>query len=183
MKTISKLTQKKKYKNYFYSHKKAIIRAFYEALQCKDLEWFIQDPQVLKALWLRVLEHDDDKWDDKEKRKIYQNYLCPINREQRKEYRSQYKDLERQHQEEVNHHWQARCLDTDFTLETELACFEEILDWIAHNKRPYQVWDAQQKIIAIPKIQKDFMEKCIYQGIDKKYILLNEGKTNGWDQF
>jgi hypothetical protein len=30
-----------------------------------------------------------------------------------------------------DHHWQARTNDTDFTINTKLACLENIMDWLA----------------------------------------------------
>lgn len=49
------------------------------------------------------------------------------------------------------------------------------MDWLAmgyyfHN-RPSDYYDAHKEEINLPKKQKDFIEKCIYQGIDKQYLI------------
>ena len=50
IKTIKKHKQEKMFYKSIAQHKKRILRAFYEMMKCKDLEWIIQDPQIFNTL-------------------------------------------------------------------------------------------------------------------------------------
>lgn len=38
------------------------------------------------------------------------------------------------------------------------------------NDRPYQFYEKNKNKIKLPKAERDFIEKVIYEGIDKQYI-------------
>ena len=40
----------------------------------------------------------------------------------------------------------------------------------AFNDRPYQFYEKNKNEIRLPKAQEEFIEKIIYEGIDKQYI-------------
>jgi hypothetical protein len=52
------------------------------------------------------------------------------------------------------------------------------MDWLAvgyeWNNRPYEYYESIKDNIDLPQEQIDFMEKCIYQGIDKDIIEFEE---------
>ena len=54
-----------------------------------------------------------------------------------------------------------------------LDCLENVLDWMAmgytFNDRPYQFYEKNKEKIKLPKAERDFIEKVIYEGVDKKY--------------
>ena len=145
-------------------------------IRCKDLEWIIQDPTIMKALWYRALEHDDSKFDEEEF-EPYRKYFYPINEEEKENAKEDFQKAWEHHKQVNDHHWEHRIEfdDNKFSIDTELACLENIMDWLAmgyyfHN-RPSDYYDAHKEEINLPKKQKDFIEKCIYQGIDKQYLI------------
>ena len=182
-----KKKKEKQYKQYINQHKKDIIRAFYEMLNCKDLEWIMKDEQIFQPLWFRILEHDDSKF-DKEEFNIYRKHFYPIDKKEKELNEDDFKKAVAHHIELNDHHWQHRVnwKNEDFNINTQLACLENIADWLAvgykkHN-RPYEYYEKYKHIINLPEKQKEFMEKCIYEGIDKRYIALKNGETNEWIQ-
>ena len=179
--------QRKAYRNDINEHKRCILRAFYEMLQCKGLEWIMQDPDIFKPLWNRALEHDDSKFDEEEF-EPYRKHYFPINKQEYLDSQEEFETAWEHHKKNNDHHWQARInwKDEDFNIETELACLENIMDWLAvgykfHN-RPYEYYEAHKDEITLPKKQIEFMEKCIYEGIDKDVISLKEGNYDFWDR-
>jgi len=172
---FKKIQQRKKYTAYVMEHKRNILKAYYEMLECKDLEWIMKDPEILEKLWFRALEHDDSKL-EKIEFEPYRIHHFPINECEKRNNRQAYRNAYEHHKKINDHHWQHRInwKDEDFNINTELACLENVMDWLAvgykFNNRPYEYYDKHKNIIKLPKKQKDFIEKCIYQGIDKKYI-------------
>lgn len=182
-----KKEKEKEYKQYINQHKKDIIRAFYEMLNCKDLEWIIKDEQILQPLWFRILEHDDSKF-DKEEFDAYRKHFHPVDEKEKELNEEKFKEAVAHHIELNDHHWQHRVSwkNEDFNINTELACLENIADWLAvgyrKNNRPYEYYEKYKDTINLPEKQKEFMEKCIYQGIDRRYIALKEGKADVWTE-
>ena len=175
-KMIKKHKQRKKYKEYINIHKENILKAYFEMIRCKDLEWIIQDPAIMKALWYRALEHDDSKFDEEEF-EPYRKYFYPIDEEEKENAKEDFQKAWEHHKQVNDHQWEHRIEfdDNKFSIDTELACLENIMDWLAmgyyfHN-RPSDYYDAHKEEINLPKKQKDFIEKCIYQGIDKQYLI------------
>ena len=175
-KWLLKKKKRKEYHRYIDNHKKNILRAFYELIQCKDLQWLILDPQILEPLWYRALEHDDSKYSEEEF-EYYRRHYYPINAQEWDENEPDFKAAWEHHKKVNDHHWEHRqnWKDEDFDINTELACLENIMDWLAvgykFKDRPYQYYEAHKNSIKLPKKQKDFIEKIIYEGIDKEYIL------------
>lgn len=183
-----KKKKEKEYKQYIFQHKRNVIKAFYEMLQCKDLEWIIQDPDILEPLWIRILDHDDSKY-DKEEFDAYRKHFYPIDEQEKIESQSDFEKAWEHHYKVNDHHWQHRITwkDEDFDINTELACLENIADWLAmgykFNNRPYEYYEKNKDKITLPQKQIDFIEKCIYQGIDKQSYLMKEGELNDWNVF
>lgn len=178
---IKKMKKKKEYKTYLKEHKKNIIKAFNEIVSCKDLEWIVLDPEIVYGLWERVLKHDVDEA-NKKTFEIYRRNFYPISKEEWKLNRENFLK-EREHHKMINdHHWESRVnwKNEDFDTKTELACLENLIDWLAIgyelNERPYKYYDKHKDSLNLPGKQREFLEKCIYQGIDKNYILEEQQK-------
>ena len=71
--------KRKAYRNYIKDHKRLVLRAFYEMLQCKDMEWIMSDKEIMDKLWIRALEHDDSKFDKKEFEPYRKHYFLVRN--------------------------------------------------------------------------------------------------------
>ena len=180
MNIISKILKTYKnrqfYKQHIWEHKQNILKAYFEMLKCKDLDWIILDPEIQEKLWVRALEHDDSKF-EKEEFEPYRKHYFPIDKNEYLDNQELYSKAWEHHKRANDHHWQARVnwKDEDFDIETELACLENIMDWLAVGyacgDRPYEYYEEHKNTITLPKKQIEFMEKCIYQGIDKKIIL------------
>lgn len=173
---IKKIKARKAYKDYVMRHKRYILRAYWEMMNNKGLEWIIQDPEIAQKLWLRALEHDDDKL-EKHMFEAYRKHFYPINDKEKELNEENFQQAWRLHYLHNDHHWQHRTnwKDEDFDINTELACLENIMDWLAvgyeFHDRPYQYYDAHKDEIKLPKKQIEFMEKCIYAGIDREYLI------------
>lgn len=173
---IIKKKKEKQYRQEILKHKKFILRGFFECIRCKDLEWIIQDPLILKELWNRILVHDDDKY-EKDIFDAYRKHYFPVNQQEKKKNEKKFLIAKKKHIENNDHHWQSRInlKNEDFNIQTEIACLENLIDWLARgyqfNNRPYEYYEKHKDIINLPKKQIDFLEKCIYQGIDKDYII------------
>ena len=177
---FKKQKKNREYKASIDEHKKNILKAFYEMFECIDLEWIMKDPKIYNNLWTRALEHDDSKY-EKAEFQPYRKHYFPIDKEEQITSGSEYLKAVEHHYANNDHHWQNRInwKDEDFNINTELACLENVMDWLAvgykFGNRPYQYYDLHKEEITLPKKQKDFIEKCIYEGIDKKYILKERG--------
>jgi len=171
-----KRKMKRKYIKYLENHKRNVIKAFYQLAQCKDLQWLIFDEYIIGSLWDRVLTHDNDKF-HKETFEPYRIHYFPIDAEEWSQNEDLFLSAWEKHIKNNDHHWQNRqhWKDEDFNINTELACLENILDWMAlcydNNDHISDYYDNCKKDIHISKKQKSFIDKIIYEGIDKNYIL------------
>ena len=176
-KIIIKKQKIKEYKNYIHDHKINVIRAFYEFLNCKELEDFVLnlDTDALFALWDRVLDHDESKY-DKIEFEAYRKEYYPIDAQERRLNKLAFDKAWEHHWKTNDHHWQHRqdWPDEELDINTKLACIENVLDWLAmgyqFNDRPYQYYEKHKEEIKLPSKQKEFIEYLIYQGIDKERI-------------
>ena len=167
---------KKQYKNYIHDHKMNVLKAFYEMLECKELDNIVKNSSILYPLWLRVLEHDDSKY-SKEEFEPYRKNFYPINQEEKEKNKEAFDKAWEHHYLVNDHHWQHRQNnkeEQELSTETKLACLENVLDWLAmgyqFNDRPYQYYEKNKDNIILPECQKKFIEMIIYEGIDKKFI-------------
>lgn len=166
-----------KYLNYIDEHRFNIDQAFEEMMMCTDLsEWFNWSEDFCIKLKDRVVMHDLSKYTEDEF-DAYRRYYHPIDRYEKILAKSDFDEAWEHHWKNNRHHWQARQNDPELehmTEELSLDCLENILDWMAmgykFNDRPYQFYEKHKNEIKLPKIQRDFIEKVIYEGIDKKYI-------------
>lgn len=174
-KIFLKRKMQRKYYQYIEQHKKNILKAFYELLQCKDLQWLILDDHILNPLWLRALDHDNSCY-EKEEFDYYRKHYFPIDANEWSKNEPNFEKAWEHHKKNNDHHWEYRqnWKDEDFNIHTELACLENILDWMAisyeHNDRISEYYEVYKNRVKLPKKQKDFIEKIIYEGIDKEYI-------------
>ena len=108
-KIIIKKQKIKEYKNYIHDHKINVIRAFYEFLNCKELEDFILnlDTNALFALWDRVLDHDESKY-DKIEFEAYRKEYYPIDAQERRLNKLAFDKAWEHHWKTNDHHWQHR---------------------------------------------------------------------------
>jgi len=174
---------KKLYLKYIMEHKSNILKAYDEMLKCKDLEWIMQDPLIQVRLLIRAHNHDDSKL-SKAEFNAYRKHYFPVDIKEFNDNAEAYQQAWEHHKNTNDHHWQARVnwKDEDFNINTELACLENVMDWLAVGyklgDRPYEYYEQNKDKIILSKKQREFIEKCIYQGIDKKYILLKEDNND-----
>ena len=163
------------YSKYIKEHKENIDRAFYEMVMCPDMEWIGWDDELCYQLKQRVDKHDDSKYSEEEF-DAYRKFYHPISQEEKENAKKDFDKAWEHHWQTNDHHWQNRQNDNaeTMTIEQQLACLENVLDWMAmgykFNDRPYKYYERNKDTIIMPKIQKDFIEKVIYEGIDKQYI-------------
>ena len=179
--------QRKAFRKFLDKHKKNILKAYYEMLNCQDLEWIMQDPVMLDILWERILTHDDSKYEEDEF-EYYRKHYFPIDKKEYIENEKEFEDVWFRHIHNNDHHWQARTdwEDEYFDINTEAACLENIIDWLAVgyelNDRPIDYYEAHKDEIDLPPKQIQFIERCIYQGIDKDYIEMRNNIYDVWNR-
>ena len=164
----------KEYKNYIHDHKINILKAFYEMISCENLEDIFSDSKVILELWQRALDHDDSKYKKEEFYAYRKNYF-PINEQEKISNETAFEEAWKHHWENNRHHWQARqndiCENNKLTFQQKIDCLENIMDWLAVgytvNDRPYQYYEENKDEIILHQPEKDFIEKIIYEGIDK----------------
>ena len=172
------LTKKKEkeYIKYINNHRENIKKAFDEMIMCTDLDW-IDWELIHEGLYQRVEKHDLSKFNKKEFEAYRRNYYPVLEEDKILNYQD-FQQAWKAHYENNRHHWQCRefdiCENNKLSIEQLIDCLENILDWMAmgytFNDRPYQFYEKNKNKIKLPKVQKDFIEKVIYEGIDKKYI-------------
>lgn len=165
-----------KYLNYIDEHRYNIDLAFEEMVMCPELnKWFNWDEALCLKLKERVVNHDISKYLDEEF-DAYRRYYHPINIAEKYIAEKDFDKAWEHHWKNNRHHWQARQNDENIiNEEITLDCLENVLDWMAmgykFHDRPYQFYEKHKDEIKLPQKQIDFIEKIIYEGIDKKYIL------------
>lgn len=165
-----------KYLNYIDEHRYNIDLAFEEMVMCPELnKWFNWDEALCLKLKERVVNHDISKYSDEEF-DAYRRYYHPINIAEKYMAEKDFDKAWEHHWKNNRHHWQARQNDENIiNEEITLDCLENVLDWMAmgykFHDRPYQFYEKHKDEIKLPQKQIDFIEKIIYEGIDKKYIL------------
>ena len=59
-------------------------------------------------------------------------------------------------------------------MQTQIDILENVCDWLAmgytFGDRPYQYYEKNKDKINLPKKDREFLEKIIYEGIDKDYV-------------
>lgn len=170
-----KRKKEEEFREFIHDHKINILRAFYEMINCKEIENIIYEPEILFKLWFRALEHDDSKYCEGEF-DAYRAHQFPIDIQEKRLNELYYLKARDHHITTNRHHWQARINDSneELTIEQKVDCLENIIDWMAVgyalNDRPYQYYESIKDEISLPDKQREFMEKIIYEGVDKKYV-------------
>ena len=121
--------------------------------------------------------HDNSKYEIEEFDAYRKNYY-PVNEEEKELNKEDFEKAWKHHYESNRHHWQCRqfdnCKDNKLSKEQILDCLENICDWMAvgydKGDRPYQFYETIKDKIKLPQEEIDFLEKVIYEGVDKKYI-------------
>ena len=144
----------------------------------KDVDFSsLENPSCFKNIDIEVFndliaEHDESKFSEEEFEPYAKKwYLDGINT-------PEYEAAWEHHWTSNRHHWECRqydeCPEDKITKQQILDCIENVCDWMAvgydKGNRPYQFYETIKDKIKLPKAEQDFMEKVIYEGIDKKYI-------------
>ena len=173
---IIKKIKEKEYIKYIENHKFLIEQAFDEMVMCPDMQWLTWEFYHVD-LYDRIKNHDNSKYEIEEFDAYRKNYY-PVNEEEKELNKEDFEKAWRHHYESNRHHWQCRqfdnCKDNKLSKEQILDCLENICDWMAvgydKGDRPYQFYETIKDKIKLPQEEIDFLEKVIYEGVDKKYI-------------
>ena len=173
---IIKKIKEKEYIKYIENHKFLIKQAFDEMVMCPDMQWLTWEFYHVD-LYDRIKNHDNSKYEIEEFDAYRKNYY-PVNEEEKELNKEDFEKAWRHHYESNRHHWQCRqfdnCKDNKLSKEQILDCLENICDWMAvgydKGDRPYQFYETIKDKIKLPQEEIDFLEKVIYEGVDKKYI-------------
>ena len=114
----------------------------------------------MNSLWYRILEHEDSLY-DKTEMKIFKN---PDGNYSQEEYNA----AVQHHINNNDHHWENRVDDQILTLQTKLACVENLLDWMSYKTAPYEEWFTLIENTKLPEIQKNFMKEFMWVIINNK---------------
>ena len=140
--------------------------------------YIINDEECLRA-YLRGLLISTGSANDPKTSRYHMEFVLDTKEYAEETWKVLDEDLEKikQHWKNNRHHWQARQFDVceaNLTKEQILDCLENVLDWMAmgyaFNDRPYQFYEKNKNTIKLPQLQQEFIEKIIYEGVDKKYI-------------
>lgn len=162
------------YDDYIWWHRDAVRDAFTEMVMCPDLNWILLDPEIYDNMLTRIEQHDMSKYSEEEY-DAYRKHFYPINEQEKNESEKEFDAAWEHHWKTNDHHWQNRVNDTEFNTETECAILENVCDWLAmgykFKDRPYQYYERNKEEITskLPAKQIEFLEKIIYDGIDKNY--------------
>jgi hypothetical protein len=156
--------KEKEYEKYIYEHRENVRKAFVELTTCPDLDWLITE-DLSYELFKRIEKHDLSKYSDEEF-DAYRRYYHPISQEEKDNAKKDYEEAWEHHLTVNDHHWQHRqYMENTLTEEIQLACLENICDWLAmgykFNDRPIQYYNKHKKEIRLPETQIAFMEKVM----------------------
>lgn len=173
---IIKKIKEKEYIKYIENHKFLIEQAFDEMVMCPDMQWLTWEFYHVD-LYDRIKNHDNSKYEIEEFDAYRKNYY-PVNEEEKELNKEDFEKAWKHHYESNRHHWQCRqfdnCKDNKLSKEQILDCLENICDWMAvgydKGDRPYQFYETIKDKIKLPQEEINFLEKVIYEGVDKKYI-------------
>lgn len=181
-KKIAIRIQEERYMKYVERHRSNMVNAYTEMLACPAV--LELGNEVLIMLKQRVILHDISKFKTEEF-DAYRKHFYPINK---KEKENNLENFERawQHHYDVNaHHWQHRRHNTEFNKndpEQVVNVLENICDWIAvgytYKNRPYQYYEKHKDVIELCPEERAFFEHIIYDGVDKKYIMMEIGAVD-----
>lgn len=174
--SILKKQKERQYIKYIEKHQENIKNAFEEMVMCPDMS-FIPWEFYHVDLYEQILKHDNSKYKPEEF-DAYRKNFYPVNEEEKELNKDDFEKAWKHHWESNRHHWECReydnCEDGKLSRQQTLDCLENVLDWMAmgyqFNDRPYQFYEKNKDKIKLPQAEKDFIEKVIYEGIDKKYI-------------
>lgn len=173
---LIKRHKEKEYIKYIEKHKENIENAFIEMVMCPDMQFILWDFYHVD-LYEQILKHDASKFGEEEF-EAYRKNFYPVDDEEKELNKDDFEKAWRHHWESNRHHWECReydiCENDKLSKQQTLDCLENVLDWMAmgyqFNDRPYQFYEKNKDKIRLSKAERDFIEKVIYEGIDKQYI-------------
>ena len=156
--------KEREYRKYIEEHRQNIRDAFVELSTCPDLDWVITE-DISAKLFERIKDHDLSKYSDKEF-DAYRRYYHPIDYIEKYNAKEDFDKAWEHHWKNNDHHWQNRQGKDDFfNEEIELACLENICDWLAmgykFNDRPIQYYNKHKDEIKLPQKQIVFIERVL----------------------
>ena len=168
--------KEREYRKYIEEHRQNVRKAFTEICMCPDLKWIVTYDLSCK-LFKRIENHDLSKYSEEEFN-AYRKYHYPINYIEKCSVKEDFDKAWEHHWKTNDHHWQARQnMKEEMTEEIELACLENICDWLAmgykFNDRPIQYYNKHKDEIILPKIQINFMERVMLD-LEKTKIDINK---------
>ena len=179
LKIINKIRVKIKeiqYKCYIEEHRTNVMKAFIEMTDCEELNYIFMDEYIYWSLMSRIENHDMSKY-SKEEFDAYRKNFFPIN--QKENNKEAFEKAWEHHWKTNDHHWQNRQDNKGLGLNSYIAVLENVCDWLAmgykFNDRPYQYYEKHKNEIKLNEEDRAFLEHIIYEGIDKKYILAEQG--------
>lgn len=173
---LIKKRKEKEYTKYIDQHKENIQDAFIEMVMCPDMNWIAWEFYHVD-LYEQILKHDRSKYGEEEF-DAYRKNFYPVNDEEKELNKEDFEEAWKHHWTNNRHHWEARqndeCPNGKLSKEQQLDCLENVLDWMAmgyqFGDRPYQFYEKNKDKIKLPQAERDFIEKVIYEGVDKQYI-------------
>ena len=175
MNIINKLKIKIKehqYIRYIDKHIENVEKAFYELALCPYLNHIMNEYTCAK-LYDQIKVHDESKY-EVEEFDAYRKNFYPINKQEKEDNKKDFDKAWEHHLKNNRHHWQSRQYDKEFTMQIQIDILENVCDWLAmgytFGDRPYQYYEKNKDKINLPKKDREFLEKIIYEGIDKDYV-------------
>ena len=174
---MKKEIKERQYKKYINEHLEYIDKAFEEMVMCPDMAWIGWETGLHADLYDQIKVHDESKWSVEEFEPYRKNFY-PINDEEKALNEEDFETAWKHHYRNNRHHWECRqydeCPNGKLTKEQQIDCLENVIDWMAmgykFNDRPYQFYEKNKDKISLPEAERNFIEKVIYEGVDKKYI-------------
>ena len=181
-KKIATHIQEERYMRYVEKHRNNMVKAYTEMLTCPTI--LELGNEVLILLKQRVVLHDISKF-KAEEFDAYRKHFYPISKKEKEENEEAFNRAWQHHYDVNAHHWQHRRYNTEFNKndpEQVVNVLENICDWIAvgytYKNRPYQYYEKHKDIIELCPEEKKFFEHIIYDGVDKKYIMMEIGAVD-----
>ena len=182
IKKIATHIQEERYMRYIERHRDNMAKAYTEMLACPAV--LELGNEVLILLRQRIILHDISKFKTEEFDAYRKNFF-PISKKEKENNLENFKRAWQHHYDVNAHHWQHRRNNTEFNKndpEQAVNVLENICDWIAvgyvYKNRPYQYYEKHKDIIELCPEEKAFFEHIIYDGVDKKYIMMEIGAVD-----
>lgn len=171
LKKIKIKEKEREYKKYISHHRELVNKAFYDLIMCPNMQWMYWTEDYCVDLKKMIDKHDLSKY-NAEEFNAYRRYYHPIDTDEKQAAKEDFKKAWEHHWKNNRHHWEARQNDSEvMTTKIQMECLENVIDWMAtgylfHNT-PKEYYNKHKNEIKLPDIQRKFIEKVIYEGINK----------------